>query len=327
MISVIIPCYNYGHLLAETLESLLRQTEHGWEALIIDSASADETANIAKSYSQKDKRFKYFYTEKGGVSRSRNIGLDHASGELIQFLDADDLLQPHKFQNDLLQFQRSPEADAVYSTPLFFAHPNPATTYSNYKLTNETQHPYIINSTTDRDALTNKILSGNIFAINSLCVRKSSLDDLRFNESIGQNEDWLFWCTAVLRGLKFQYYDVPDSKALIRVHANSVSQNECKMLVGGMIVTTLLAEMAQKPSQKKLLRKKLLGQRHRLLSLIANGETSFNVAEINHKDLERALTHSVAEKLLHFTKSGGAGASKKMLKFELLKLRIALKLL
>lgn len=114
MISVIIPVYNVAKYIRECLDSIIKQTYHNWEALLIDDGSPDRSGEICDEYASIDSRFRVIHKENGGVSSARNIGLQKASGEYILFLDSDDMLHPsclatcyelsssHKL--DLLQF-------------------------------------------------------------------------------------------------------------------------------------------------------------------------------------------------------------------------------
>src|SRR5665647_803926 len=96
-VSVIIPCYNQGHFLNESVGSVLAQTYTNWECIIVNDGSTDNTESIALARSQKDSRIKYIKKENEGLSSARNRGLDEASGDFIQFLDADDMIAPGKF--------------------------------------------------------------------------------------------------------------------------------------------------------------------------------------------------------------------------------------
>lgn len=90
LVSVIVPCYNYGHFLGEALDSLLTQTYSNWECIIINDGSRDNTEEVAGEYCKKDSRFKYFYKENGGHSSARNFGISNSLGKYILPLDADD---------------------------------------------------------------------------------------------------------------------------------------------------------------------------------------------------------------------------------------------
>src|ERR1700722_11358410 len=88
-VSVIIPTYNYGSFLADCVKSVLRQSEKSIEIIIVDDGSTDSTPDVVKPFTGK---VKYIFQENKGLSSARNTGLKHASGDLVQFLDSDDLL-------------------------------------------------------------------------------------------------------------------------------------------------------------------------------------------------------------------------------------------
>lgn len=91
-ISIIIPCYNSEKYLGACMDSVLAQTFEDFEVILIDDGSKDNTLSVARSYAQKDSRVRVLVKENGGVAAARNMGLDHAQGEWITFVDSDDLL-------------------------------------------------------------------------------------------------------------------------------------------------------------------------------------------------------------------------------------------
>ena len=103
LVSVITPCYNAEKFIAEAIRSVIAQTYKNWEMLICDDCSMDRSAEIIKSYSEKDKRIKYFKTPKasGSPAIPRNIAIDHAKGRYLAFLDSDDIWLPHKLEEQL----------------------------------------------------------------------------------------------------------------------------------------------------------------------------------------------------------------------------------
>src|SRR3972149_5927289 len=88
LVSVIMNCYNGARYLREALASVLVQTFTDWEIVFWDNQSADESAAIFKSYS--DRRFRYFLAPEHTVlGRARNLAVEQARGEWIAFLDCD----------------------------------------------------------------------------------------------------------------------------------------------------------------------------------------------------------------------------------------------
>jgi len=91
-VSVIIPVYNAGKFLAETIESVLNQSFKNFELILINDGSTDDSAAICTEYLRKDARIKYVDQVNSGVSVARNLGLSYATGEYVFFLDSDDTI-------------------------------------------------------------------------------------------------------------------------------------------------------------------------------------------------------------------------------------------
>lgn len=97
-ISVILPCYNAGAYLSACLDSLLAQSMRDFEVIFVDDGSRDDSLALARRYAERDARIHVFSQENQGVSAARNLGLAHARGEWITFVDGDDLLPPDAFE-------------------------------------------------------------------------------------------------------------------------------------------------------------------------------------------------------------------------------------
>jgi glycosyltransferase involved in cell wall biosynthesis len=111
-VSVIIPTYNCSQYLPQAIDSVLNQTYKNQEIIVVDDGSIDNTSEIIKSYLSK---IRYVYQENQGVSEARNRGLYLAKGELIAFLDADDLFLPTKIERQVAIFDVQPEIGIVNS--------------------------------------------------------------------------------------------------------------------------------------------------------------------------------------------------------------------
>ncbi len=100
LISVIVPIYNCEKYLEQCIKSILSQTYSNLEILLIDDGSPDRCPQICDAYAEADKRVKAFHKPNGGASSARNMGLDHAVGDYICFVDSDDIL-PENAISDL----------------------------------------------------------------------------------------------------------------------------------------------------------------------------------------------------------------------------------
>jgi glycosyltransferase involved in cell wall biosynthesis len=92
MVSIIIPAYNCKTYIASAIRSALSQSYADIEVLAVDNNSTDGTAEIIRDFCQKDGRVRYLLCRAQGVSHARNYGIEHAVGEYLFFLDADDVL-------------------------------------------------------------------------------------------------------------------------------------------------------------------------------------------------------------------------------------------
>lgn len=118
--SIIMPVYNVEKYVEESIESTLNQTYSSFELLIINDGSTDNSRLIAEKYSLKDQRVKIFDKENGGASSARNIGLDHAVGKYIYFMDSDDTLQCNMLEKLKKEIDdNEPEIIAFTATPFF----------------------------------------------------------------------------------------------------------------------------------------------------------------------------------------------------------------
>lgn len=90
-ISVIVPIYNAEKYLNKCVDSLINQTKKELEFILVNDGSTDKTEEIIKSY--KDSRIKYFKNKNQGIGKTRNFGIEKATGKYIMFLDSDDYLK------------------------------------------------------------------------------------------------------------------------------------------------------------------------------------------------------------------------------------------
>tara|TARA_Y100001978_G_scaffold36303_1_gene32255 strand:+ start:1329 stop:2261 length:933 start_codon:yes stop_codon:yes gene_type:complete len=117
-VSIIMNCHNGEKYLDEAIQSVLKQTYKNWEIIFWDNQSTDNSCKIIKSY--KDQRIKYYYSEEyNKLGKARNLAIEKANGDLIAFLDCDDLWLPKKLELQLSVFN-DPEVGIVISNSVFF---------------------------------------------------------------------------------------------------------------------------------------------------------------------------------------------------------------
>jgi glycosyltransferase involved in cell wall biosynthesis len=112
-VSVVIATRNYGHYLAGAVRSVLDQTFSDLEVIIVDDGSTDNTADVVRPFLV-DPRVRYLRTDGLGQPRAKNLGILHARGRLVAFLDGDDEWLPTKLERQLLLFA-DPAVGVVYA--------------------------------------------------------------------------------------------------------------------------------------------------------------------------------------------------------------------
>ena len=124
LVSVIIIFVDAAKFIQEAIESICSQTYAGWELLLVDDGSTDASTEIALRYAEKcPGKIRYLEHEghkNHGMSATRNLGLRHATGEYIAFLDADDVWLPHKLEQQVNIMQLHPEAGMVYGASQYW---------------------------------------------------------------------------------------------------------------------------------------------------------------------------------------------------------------
>ncbi len=116
-VSVIIPCFNAAEFVAATIESVLRQTRPAAEILAIDDGSTDETLAVLAGFGD---RIRVLRKKNGGPATARNVGIRHATGDYLAFLDSDDLWEEDKLARQLAEFEAHPETGLLFSEAWMF---------------------------------------------------------------------------------------------------------------------------------------------------------------------------------------------------------------
>src|SRR5215207_4826322 len=117
-ISVLMPAYNCGKYIHNSIKSILSQTYQDFEFIIIDDGSTDDTEEIIMRF--KDSRIAYHKTENKGTSAALNYGLKLCTSEWVARIDADDLNTPARLESQVNFLEENPEYDVVSSWSVYF---------------------------------------------------------------------------------------------------------------------------------------------------------------------------------------------------------------
>lgn len=227
-VSVVVPAFNYADYLGAALDSLLAQTMADWECIVVDDGSTDDTAAVARSYAERDPRFRLLQQQGRGPAAARNNGVRHSTGTYLQFLDADDLLAASKLEFHSRFLDANPEVDIAYGVSTYFRTGAPEVVL--YSLHGHLSRPLLVKVNDPTEAL-RKLELFNIMPVLSALLRRTVWERIGgFNEAVRGTEDWDFWLRAAIAGCTFRYVDDESARPAIRVHPASASQNNARMI-------------------------------------------------------------------------------------------------
>ena len=110
-VSVVIPTYNYGRFIVDAIHSVLDQTRPPSDIIVVDDGSTDETAVVLGSFGD---GVRYIRQDNAGVGAARNRGVSESTGELVAFMDADDIWEPTNLEKQLARFESDEEIGLVH---------------------------------------------------------------------------------------------------------------------------------------------------------------------------------------------------------------------
>lgn len=186
-VSIIIPTYNSAKFLPATLESVFQQTFQDYEIILIDDGSTDNTREVLVPYQS---RIRYLYQENQERSAARNYGLLLAQGELIAFLDSDDLWLPHKLERQVQVMNEHPEVILAFSQARYIDPVGNPTAFCGEWLDGKPVKDIEIRSFFEDFAQGNVVYGGGSTAL----VRKEVIEKAGgFDPAITHGEDWDLW--------------------------------------------------------------------------------------------------------------------------------------
>lgn len=219
-ISVIVPVYNVESLLSRCVDSLLKQKFTDYEVLLVDDGSTDSSGYICDEYAEKDSRIRVIHKPNGGVSETRNKGIDEAKGEWITFVDSDDYVTID-YLSDLYACT-SPEIGLVVMHSKHIKE-NGEDLYRDYDL----PKGKIVYDASGFSEMVKKQFIAQRGYVHSKLFKKGILDTLnvRFNPQIKFSEDWIF-LFRYLNGINLKVCCSPVSNYFYVDREGSLSHTE-----------------------------------------------------------------------------------------------------
>lgn len=220
-ISVLVPCYNQSQYLNEAVLSIFNQTYSDFEIIIINDGSTDNTDVVAKRLAEQYNQVKYIRQKNMGLGAARNTGLLNSTGDFIQFLDADDLLDKEKFNNAINIFSKEHNIDIVYSAYTCFEDGNPEKTwtYSRVELNGDPVADLI-----------NEWEKDLSIPVHCFLFKKDTIGNILFDVSLPNHEDWAFHLNIAAKNPVYRHDE--KSTAYYRIKQIAMSQNKIAMTNG-----------------------------------------------------------------------------------------------
>lgn len=212
LVSIITPSFNSVRFIAETIQSVQKQTYQKWEMIIVDDCSTDQTVAIIEQFALNDNRISLFQLQKNsGAGIAREMALLKAKGNYIAFLDADDLWKPLKLEKQL-QFLKENKVPF---------------TFSFYDCIDE-----VGNSLNKRVEAPRNLSYRQLFFCNYVGNLTGIYEVNHFGKiaisSTRKRQDWMVWLTILKKMKKAK--PVPESLAFYRIRNNSLSASKIDLL-------------------------------------------------------------------------------------------------
>jgi glycosyltransferase involved in cell wall biosynthesis len=236
VVSVIIPMYNVGKYIEQSITSVLKQTYHNFELILVDDGCLDDTLNKVNQFT--DPRIRVVHQKNRGLSGARNTGIDVARGLYVALLDADDYWAKDKLTQHVQHLTSNPKVGVSYSPSLFINEEG--------VLLGVGQFPKLKNITTQHIFCRNPVGNGSspvirrslLSEIGYFGVKRDKYRKMYFDETLRQSEDIELWTRIALTtswkfaGIKkpLTYYRVNNSGLSADVDKQFASWQHAVML-------------------------------------------------------------------------------------------------
>ncbi|MDD3472003.1 MAG: glycosyltransferase [Syntrophaceae bacterium] len=246
LVSIILPTYNRAQLLPRAVDSVLSQTYENWELIIWNDGSTDNTHNVLENF--KDKRITFYKEDNQGKSYALNQGLRLAKGQIVAFLDDDDVWLPKKVEIQVAALQKHPELDMVFgdfeninitSNIVGFGFDQASAGLAQLLTEKVGKNLWFV-----REGFLKGIGRDNFIAFDSVAIQKRMIDRIGlFNEKLLNSEDFEYWWRFGLAGGKAAYTETVLLKRY--KYANSLSSRSIIAIENYIKTLDLCAEITR----------------------------------------------------------------------------------
>jgi len=245
LFSIVIPCYNYEATIKRAISSVLLQSGHDFELLVIDDGSTDSSLEVIKRMCDDNVRF--LSKENGGLASTRNRGIDETTGKYLIFLDADDEMAPNA-----LSFYRENLVNADVGML--------AGGHISKKATGEER---VCNISLQKHEGTAKLRAYLLdktlaFSNGAVAISRRVFDVYRYPESFRSNEDVSMFAFILVN---FEVKRIQHPLAIIHKHADSLRHNVEYEIASGVSVVDEVFDTRRIPNEFQCLKGEYLAQR------------------------------------------------------------------
>jgi teichuronic acid biosynthesis glycosyltransferase TuaG len=216
-VSVIMPAFNAAMFIEESIESVIAQTYENWELIIVDDGSTDETAKIVMGYASANNKIKYYYKENERQAIARNYGTERAMGEVIAFLDADDVWLNTRLEVGIRHFNTC-VYDLFFSDSYYSKNDNRMTVELDKRM-GVKDYIYEGNNALKRFLESNRVPTLTVLVKKSILIESGG-----FDKELVPAEDYDLWIRLLKSGCKFLAISTP--LAIYRIQGNSSTAND-----------------------------------------------------------------------------------------------------
>ena len=207
MISIVVPVYNTAPYLSSCLDCILCQKVTDWELILIDDGSTDGSGAICDKYAAKDSRIQVLHQANQGPAKARNLGIAKSQGELVAFIDSDDLLHV-QYLGKLLETMRREDCDIVFA-PYVLLGEEDRVRFTPQRLGQSLPKEYTVKSFSGREAIESMLYQQEVNSSPIKLYRREVLSSATFPEQFIAYEDLYAMLCIYANCQKICWIDLP----------------------------------------------------------------------------------------------------------------------
>lgn len=296
-VSIIIPIYNSEKYLTRCIESIISQSYNNIEIIIVDDGSTDKSLNIANKYAKTDKRIIIISKEHAGVSDSRNIGIMHATGKYITFVDNDDWLEENAIE---LMLNKMKEINCDVLRCNYYRNYSDNTQIIGCKYSEKIKNK-VLNKTMIEKLVLPLVLNGKMPGYMwLLLIKKEIFVNLNpLNKNLDMMEDTVFTVDLLLNIKTMYFYDIEVYHYYCNMNSASKSEkNYIRNLNNMLLVNKIFTNMLKDRKDYKELKRNFNSAHKKIIEDTCFNIFKFNDDNLTNEELKKIIYNDGMQKIL-----------------------------